>query len=94
MCIRDSFGTATATAPWYDYILISNDLALGNDQAIGVVQHLTSLNVGLSYIQPIQATLPAVPPGVYYLFLHIDGANAVAETNETNNIGGIQIIIN
>jgi hypothetical protein len=90
-----NFGTATATAPWYDYILISNDLVLGNDQAIGVVQHMTNVAAGAQYTQLIQPTLPAVPAGTYYLFLHTDGSNTVAEGNETNNIGGfVQIIVN
>jgi subtilase family serine protease len=38
--------------------------------------------------------LPAVSAGTYYLYLQTDGTNAVAETNETNNIGGfVQITI-
>jgi subtilase family serine protease len=90
-----NFGNASATAPWYDYILISNDLVFGNDQAIAVVQHMTNLAAGASYTQIIQPTLPAVPPGTYYLFLHTDPTNAVAESNEQNNIGGfVQIVIN
>jgi hypothetical protein len=90
-----NFGTATATAPWYDYVLISNDLVLGNDQAIGIVQHNTNLAASAQYTQLVQAVLPNVPPGLYYLFMHTDGTNTVAEPNETNNIGGfVQIIIN
>ena len=39
--------------------------------------------------------IPDVTPGTYYLFLHTDGANAVAETQELNNLGGlVQLIIN
>ena len=90
-----NFGTQTATAPWYDYILISNDLVLGNDQAIGIVQHMTSLGAGMQYTQLIQPTLPAVPPGTYYLFMHTDGSNTVAESNENDNVGAfVQIVIN
>ena len=90
-----NFGNQTATAPWYDYILISNDLVIGNDLAIGIVQHMTNVGAGMQYTQLIQPTLPAVPPGTYYLFLHTDPTNAVAESNETNNIGGfVQIVIN
>jgi len=36
--------------------------------------------------------LPAVPPGTYYLYLQTDGTNAVAETNESNNVGGFVAI--
>jgi subtilase family serine protease len=90
-----NFGNGTATASWYDYILISNDLVLGNDQAIDVTQHVTNLAAGASYTRIVQPTLPAVPPGTYYLFLHTDPTGAVAESNETNNVGGfVQIIIN
>ena len=92
-----NFGTATATAPWYDYILISNDLMVGNDLALtnGIVQHNTSVGPGMQYTQLIQPTLPALPPGTYYLFLDTDGTNTVPESNEQNNIGGfVQIIIN
>ena len=67
----------------------------GNDQAIDVTQHVTNLAAGASYTRIVQPTLPAVPPGTYYLFLHTDPTGAVAETNETNNVGGfVQIIIN
>ena len=90
-----NFGTATATAPWYDTILISTDTNLGNDLAIGIVQHMTSLNAASQYTQLIQPTLPAVPAGTYYLFMHTDSTNVVAETNDTNNVGSfVQIIIN
>jgi hypothetical protein len=91
-----NFGTATATGPWYDYIMMSGDLALGNDAAVAVVQRLTSLNASSQYtVQVAQVPIPDVTPGTYYLFLHTDGANAVAETNESNNIGAfVQLIVN
>jgi len=90
-----NFGTATAVQPWYDYVLLSNDYAIGNDTAVAVVQHMANLAVGATYpVVLTQLQLPVVPAGTYYLFLHTDGSNAVAETNESNNLGGlVQLII-
>ena len=43
----------------------------------------------------VQVMIPTgIPAGTYWLYLHTDGANAVAETNENDNIGGfVQIPI-
>jgi hypothetical protein len=84
-----NFGNATAVGPWYDYILLSSDYAVGNDTAVAVVQRSSNLSAGSQYTVLVpQVTIPAVPPGTYFLFLHTDGANAVAETDDTNNVGG------
>ncbi len=80
-------GTATATAPWYDYILFSNDLALGNDTAAAVVQRTTDLAPNSQYTVLTNAAIPKVPPGTYYLFMQTDGSNAVVESNDANNVG-------
>ena len=85
-----NFGTATAVQPWYDYVLLSNDYAIGNDTAVAVVQRVANLAVGATYpVVLTQLQLPVVSPGTYYLFLHVDGSNAVAETQESNNLGGL-----
>lgn len=85
-----NFGTATAVGPWYDYILLSSDYAVGNDTAVAVVQRSSNLPAGSQYTVLVpQVTIPPVPAGTYFLFLHTDGANAVAETQETNNLGGL-----
>ena len=90
-----NFGTATATAPWYDYIMISSDYAFGGDTAIAVVQRGSNLAASSQYTVLVpQVQLPAVSAGTYYLYLQTDGTNAVAETNEPNDIGGfVQITI-
>jgi subtilase family serine protease len=91
-----NYGTATATGPWYDYIMLSGDYALGNDVAIDVSERVGNLSAGAQYtvLRP-QVPIPDVPPGTYYLFLHTDGANAVAESNEPNNVGAlVQLIVN
>jgi subtilase family serine protease len=90
-----NFGTATATGGFYDYIMFSPDLAFGGDTAIAVVQHVSSVAAGGQYTVLVpMAQLPVIAPGTYYLYLQTDGTNAVAETNESNNVGGfVQIVI-
>ena len=89
-----NFGTTTAVASWYDYVLLSTDYAIGNDTAVAVVQRMTNLSAGTQYTVLAPQVPMNVPPGTYYLFLHTDGSNAVGETQENNNLGGlIQIII-
>src|SRR5262249_25648726 len=90
-----NFGTATASGPWYDYIMISPDYAFGGDTAIAVVERVSSVAPNSQYTVLVpQVQLPAVPAGTYYLYLQTDGANAVAETDETNNLAGfVQINI-
>jgi hypothetical protein len=85
-------GPGAATAPWYDYVLFSDDLALGNDTAIGTPEHTLNLAAGNQYVSSPQVTMPAVSPGNYYLFLHTDGSNAVVENNEPNNLGAFVLV--
>jgi hypothetical protein len=76
--------------------MLSGDYAFGNDVAIDVYQRVGDLNASSQYtvLRP-QVTIPALPPGTYYLYLQTDGTNAVAENNETNNVGGfVQLIVN
>jgi subtilase family serine protease len=91
-----NFGTATATGGFYDYIMFSTDYAFGGDTALSVVQHASSVNAGATYTTLVpQVQLPVIGPGTYFLYLQTDGTNAVAETNENNNIGGfVAITIN
>jgi hypothetical protein len=85
-------GPGAAVAPWYDYVLFSDDLALGNDTAIGTPERVTNLGAGAQYTVSPQVVIPQVAPGSYYLFLHTDGSNAVAEGNEPNNLGGFVLV--
>jgi len=87
-------GAVAATAPWYDYILLSNDYALGNDTAFAFPQQMTTVNPNATYTVAQNTTFPKVPPGTYYLFMDADGQGVVPETNEANNISGfIQIVV-
>jgi subtilase family serine protease len=89
-------GTGTATGGYYDYIMFSPDYAFGGDTALAVVQHNSSVAAGGAYTTLVpMVQLPVIAPGTYYLYLQIDGTNAVPETNENNNIGGfVAITIN
>jgi len=83
-------GSVTAVAPWYDYILFSTDQTFGGDTAIGVFQRLSNLGSGGQYNDngAQTVTVPNVAAGTYYLYFQTDGANAVAEGNESNNWTG------
>jgi hypothetical protein len=82
-------GAVAATAPWWDYILLSTDTTLGGDTAIILYQRATNLGAGAQYSPPTQqGALPDLAAGTYYLFLQTDGANAVAETSNANNVSG------
>ena len=86
-----NFGNQTAVQPWYDYILLSGDYAVGNDYAISLTQRTSNVSAGGQYtvLVPQVQLPPGLPAGTYYLFLHTDGANAVAEQNDTNNLGAL-----
>jgi hypothetical protein len=91
-----NYGNQTATAPWYDYIMLSGDYAFGNDVALDVYQRVSDLSAGAQYtvLRP-NVFLPDLPPGTYYLYLQTDPTNTVAENNETNNVGAlVQLIVN
>jgi hypothetical protein len=81
-------GTLTATAPWWDYVLISSDATFGGDTAFGLYQRTVSVAPGGSYTVNANMTLPSLPPGQYYVFLQLDGAAMVSESLESNNVGG------
>ncbi len=88
-----NYGTATASAGFYDYIMFSPDYAFGGDTALAVVQHNAAVSPGGQYTTLVpMVQLPAIAPGTYFLYLQTDGTNAVPETNETNNIGGFVAI--
>ena len=91
-----NFGTQTATGPWYDYINISPDYAFGGDQNLIAVQRVANLGASSQYTVQVNVPIPAgLTAGTYYLYLQTDGTNAVAENNETNNVGAfVQLIVN
>jgi hypothetical protein len=92
-----NYGTQTATGPWYDYIMLSSDYAFGGDFAIDAYERTSSLAASTQYtvVRPSVLIPAGLTAGTYYLYLHTDPTNTVAENNESNNVGGfVQIIIN
>jgi subtilase family serine protease len=84
-----NFGTATAVGPWWDYVLWSTDQNFGGDTAIFGYQRVANLAAGAQYTPTTQTVnLPNVAAGTYYLYFQTDGANAVPEGNDLNNIIG------
>jgi hypothetical protein len=81
-------GMLSATAPWWDYVLISTDQTFGGDTAFGLYQRTANVAAGTSYVVNQNMTLPALAPGQYYVYLQIDGAAMVTESREDNNVHG------
>ena len=88
-------GVATAVAPWWEYVLWSTDTNFGGDTAIFGYQRNSNLAAGAQYSAPTQTVqVPNVAAGTYFFFFQTDGANAVPEDNDANNvIGPIQITV-
>jgi hypothetical protein len=81
-------GTLTANASWWDYVLVSTDATFGGDTAFGLYQRTANLAPGAEYSVSQNMTLPALPPGSYYIFLQLDGASLLTESQENNNLVG------
>lgn len=48
---------------------------------------MSSLGLGASSPKTVSVTIPSVSPGYYYVTVFTDGFQAIAESNENNNIG-------
>jgi len=81
-------GMLTAPASWWDYVLISTDATFGGDTAFGLYQRTTNLAPGFEYSVAQNMTLPPLPPGSYFIFLQLDGASLLTESQENNNLVG------
>ncbi|MCW5556084.1 MAG: hypothetical protein KIS67_28500 [Verrucomicrobiae bacterium] len=89
-------GSAPASFTWTDRLYLSpasNILAtLLNTMDAGVVP----LTAGASYTNSVNASLPhttASTPGLYHLVLAADHGNAIAESDENNNLGSTPITL-
>jgi large repetitive protein len=88
-------GTTAAVAPWWEYVVWSTDQNFGGDTAIYGYQRVSNLNAGSQYYQEQTVNVPNTAAGYYYVYFQTDGANAVPEGNENNNVIGpvaIQIV--
>jgi subtilase family serine protease len=71
---------------WHDQIYFSSNATWDEqDTLVGTSWITETLAAEQSYTRTISLTLPQVPGGTYYLFLHTDAASHVYETNEANN---------
>jgi subtilase family serine protease len=79
-------GSYTATGNWTDTVYLSTDNAWDiTDALVGRVEHNGPLAAGASYTGVLNAALPAVNPGPYYLIVRADVRNRVREIDDANN---------
>ena len=80
-------GSGAAKSPWTDVVYLSTDATCcAGDTALATVSRTAALGAGASYTQTKSATIPARPPGAYYLILKTDTGGAVYEAAEANNV--------
>jgi hypothetical protein len=81
-------GINPAVGQWTDAVYLSKDTTWdSNDAVIGRVDHIGDLAVNATYNGTLEAALPAVLPGEYYVIVRTDVRNFVRENDETNNAG-------
>jgi subtilase family serine protease len=81
-----NIGSNTATGNWTDAVYLSIDNTWDIDDApIGRVDHSGPLAPGASYAGALNAMLPAVNPGAYYVIVRTDVRNRVREIDDSNN---------
>ncbi|MEI6445074.1 MAG: CARDB domain-containing protein, partial [Nostocales cyanobacterium ELA583] len=90
-------GTFTASADWYDRIVVSTDQIFGNndDTYLTAVWEgaLTPLAAAGTYTKTLNVTLPSTATGDRYLLFKVDGYDNQGETDETNNVKAVAINI-
>ena len=87
-------GSGAAKAPWMDIVYLSSDqTCCAGDTALAIVSHTAALAPGASYAQTKSVTIPARPPGNYFLILKVDTGGAVYEANESNNLRVVPLTI-
>jgi hypothetical protein len=82
-------GPNNADGQWWDSLYLSSDTTWDiNDPKIATVVHNGTVGVGGSYNGSINAALPPVVPGNYYVIVRTDIKNNIREgANEGNNTG-------
>ena len=86
---------STGSQQWYDAVYLSPGPTLsGSETFLGVVNNLTSLGPGQSYIQSATYNLPQGVVGNYYIIVKTDHYNYLSESDENDNIGNTPIQIN
>jgi hypothetical protein len=78
-------GPGATTGGWRDQVYLSDDAALGNDQALDSFFYTGSLAPGASVTRTEMITLPATGTGSKYLIVVTNSGHDVFELNEANN---------
>jgi hypothetical protein len=82
-------GSGIAAGSWLDkiYLSTSADFVFNDNNLIGSRIIEDTLDSGASYITDFMQSIPRVPPGNWYLYIHTDANNIIYEHgNEQNNI--------
>lgn len=83
-------GVNPARGQWQDSLFLSADGSFSiDDLPLGTVSHNGDVaGLGGEYSEVLNARLPGVIPGNYQIIVRSDIRNAIAESNEANNISG------
>ena len=93
--VKNQGNGSAPNSSWFDRVYLSTDNVFDNgDTQVTAVVNPSALAPGASYTQNVQAFLPNVPPGNYFLILRVDADNNVFESDETNNTLVTAITIN
>ncbi len=84
----DNLSGNAAPGGWQDRLYISADDVWDIDDALfGEVVHGDDLPANDFYTETVEADLPGLTPGAYYVLLRTDIRGQVVETDEDNNFG-------
>ncbi|HUY34489.1 MAG TPA: carboxypeptidase regulatory-like domain-containing protein, partial [Pirellulales bacterium] len=79
-------GPSNATGNWQDSVYLSPTSTItSNSVLLGAAQHTGGLNASSSYSGTLSATVPALAPGSYYVFVQVDSLYQVSDPNRANN---------
>ena len=85
--VKNAGTQPTPAAGWTDYVLLSRDQNFdASDTIVGYAVHSSVLAPGATYTQNLNVTIPLGFSGPFYVFVYTDWKNAVAESNEFNNV--------
>ncbi|MDB5236809.1 MAG: hypothetical protein JWR44_3802 [Hymenobacter sp.] len=86
-------GAGPAASSAVGYYLSTNQLLDASDRLLGTSAG-TALGANLDATRQLVAPVPSnVPAGAYYVLFVVDPANAVAETNEGNNLATLAVTV-
>lgn len=80
-------GANASSGMWTDSVYLSTDAVWdAGDTIVGRQTHVGAVNPAATYTATLDATLPAIEPGTYYVIVRADSRNNVRESNENNNV--------